>query len=240
MPLTHSSAAATTASTAHPYASRLRCCTASNSTTAAATDTFRLATCPRMGMDARRSQDSRTRSRRLWLCLAGRYLGKTLVPLIAQAPADATTRATWLDRLFETHGEDQIPYIESLADHWGELCASKAVASQWADRLLDITRLALTPEPGGRGHFHGTTACLSALYTAERYDDLHALLAAENFWPYRRWTVRALAAQGKNAEAVQLAEASRSPWASDWDIDRLCEEILLSSGVVDDGTPAMD
>ncbi len=158
----------------------------------------------------------------------------TLVPLIAQAPADAKTRATWLDRLFEAHGEDQIPYIESLADHWGELCASKAVASQWADRLLDITRLALTPEPGGRGHFHGTTACLSALYTAERYDDLHALLAAENFWPYKRWTVRALAAQGKSAEAVQLAEASRSPWASDWDIDRLCEEILLSSGVVDD------
>ena len=61
----------------------------------------------------------------------------TLVPLIAQAPADATTRATWLDRLFEAHGEDQIPYIESLADHWGELCASKAVASQWADRLCE-------------------------------------------------------------------------------------------------------
>jgi hypothetical protein len=30
--------------------------------------------------------------------------------------------------------------------------------------------------------------------------------AAANFWPYKRWTVRALAAQGKNAEALSLAE----------------------------------
>jgi hypothetical protein len=153
-----------------------------------------------------------------------------LVPLIAEAPADAKTRAQWLERLFDAHAADEIPYIESLADHWGELCASTPVASDWADRLLDITRLALRPEPGGRGHFHGTTACLSALYTAERYDDLCALLATEDFWPYKRWTVRVLAAQGQYAEAIRLAEASRSPWASDWDIDRLCEEILLASG----------
>jgi hypothetical protein len=158
----------------------------------------------------------------------------TLVPLIAGAPADAKTRATWLDRLFEAHGEDQIPYIERLADHWGELCASKDVASEWADRLLGITRMALSPERNLRGHFHGTTACLSALYVAERYNDLVDLLETESFWPYTRWAVKALAAQGKQAEAIRLAEASRSPWASDWDIDRLCEEMLLSSGLVDE------
>jgi len=39
------------------------------------------------------------------------------------------------------------------------------------------------------------------------------------------------AAQGKKAEAIRLAEASRSPWASDWDIDRACEDMLLSSGL---------
>jgi len=38
----------------------------------------------------------------------------------------------FIERLFEAHAEDQIPYIESLADHWGELCASKDVASEWA------------------------------------------------------------------------------------------------------------
>ena len=94
--------------------------------------------------------------------------------------------------------------------------------------------MALSPDKNLRGHFHGTTACLSALYAAERYDDLLDLLETESFWPYKRWAVRALAAQGKKAEAIRLAEASRSPWASDWDIDRLCEEMLLSSGLVDE------
>lgn len=158
----------------------------------------------------------------------------TLVPVIAAAPADVRTRATWLERLFDAHGADQIPYIESLADHWGELCASNDVASEWADRLLGITRMALSPDKNPRGHFHGTTACLSALFVAERYDDLLNLLETERFWPYKRWAVKALGAQGKKAEAIRLAEASRSPWASDWDIDRLCEEMLLSSGLADE------
>jgi hypothetical protein len=157
-----------------------------------------------------------------------------LVPLIADAPADANTRAAWLERLFEAHGEDQIPYIESLADHWGELCASTEVASEWGDRLLGITRMALSPDKNLRGHFHGTTACLSALYVAERHDDLLDVLKAESFWPYKRWAVKALAAQGKKAEAIRLAEANRGPWASDWDIDQLGEEILLSSGMIDE------
>jgi hypothetical protein len=157
-----------------------------------------------------------------------------LVPLIAAAPADAKTRAAWLERLFEAHGEDQIPYIERLADHWGELCASKEVASEWGDRLLGITRMALSPDKNLRSHFHGTTACLSALYVAERFDDLLEVLKVEDFWPYKRWAVKALAAQGKKAEAIRLAEASRGPWASDWNIDQLGEEILLSSGMIDE------
>jgi len=157
-----------------------------------------------------------------------------LVPLIADAPADAKTRSAWLERLFDAHGEDQIPYIESLAEYWGELCASKQVASEWADRLLGTTRMALSPDKNLRGHFHGTTACLSALYAAERHDDLLEVLKEETFWPYKRWAVKALAARGKKADAIRLAEASRSPWASDWDIDRLCEEMLFSSGMVEE------
>lgn len=157
-----------------------------------------------------------------------------LVPVIANAPADPKIRAGWLERLFEAHAEDQIPYIESLADHWGELCASKEVASEWADRLIGIARMALSPDESARGCFHGTTMCLTALYAAGRYDELLDLLDTESFWPYKRWAVKALAAQGKKAEAIRLAEASRSPWASDWDIDRACEDMLLSSGMVDE------
>ncbi len=37
-----------------------------------------------------------------------------------------------------------------------------------------------------RGYFHGTTACLSALFTAGRYEELMALVQADSFWPYKQ------------------------------------------------------
>lgn len=158
-----------------------------------------------------------------------------LVPIIARAPADAKTRDKWLERLFEAHAADKIPYIERLADYWGELCASKEVASAWAERLIGITRMALSPDKDHRGHFHGTSACLSALFQAERYDELIVLLTGERLlWDYKQWAAKALAAKGKKAEALRYAEGCRSPWASDLSIDRFCEELLLSSGLVDE------
>ena len=157
-----------------------------------------------------------------------------LVPIISNAPADAATRALWLERLFEAHAADEIPYIELLADHWGEMCASKQTASEWADRLIDVTRMALSPDPALHGHFHGTSACLSALFAAERHDEIVDLVRGDIIWPYKRWAVKALAAQGKKQDAIEYAEACRSPWASDQDIDMLCEEILLSNGSVEE------
>ena len=99
-----------------------------------------------------------------------------LVPVIVAAPADASTRATWLERLFDAHSADQTPYIERLADSWGELCGAAEVASAWADRLINITRLALSPDKNIRGYFHGTSACLSALFAAGRHDELIELV----------------------------------------------------------------
>jgi hypothetical protein len=157
-----------------------------------------------------------------------------LVEVIAAAPADAQTRDGWLERLFAAHGDDAVPYIETLADHWGALCVSPAVASRWADRLIGITRMALSQDKQLRGHYHGTAACLSALHVAGRHAEILEVLAHETFWPYKRWAVKALVAQGNQAEALRLAESSRSPWASDHDIDRTCEEILLSSGLRDE------
>ncbi len=157
-----------------------------------------------------------------------------LVPIIVEASADTKTRASWLERLFEAHREDQIPYIESLADYWGELCATPELAAEWADRLLDVTRMALSQRKDVRGYFHGTTACLSALYAANRHDEILEVLEGERFWSYRRWAVKALVAQGKKSEAIRYAEGCRDPWANDQDIDRMCEEVLLSSGLTDE------
>jgi hypothetical protein len=159
---------------------------------------------------------------------------EAFVPIIVAAPADPKTRGRWLDRLWVAHEADQIPYIESLAEHWGELCADKEVASRWADNLVGITRMALSPDPQLHGHFHGTSACLSALYVAERYEEIVDILQVDAIWPYQRWAVKALAAMGKKAEAIRYAESCRSPWASDHEIDAMCEEILLSSGLVEE------
>jgi hypothetical protein len=158
-----------------------------------------------------------------------------LVPVIAGAPAEASVREAWLERLWAAHEADEMPYIEAMGDYWGDLCASAEVASSWADRLTGITRMALSPDPNLRGYFHGTSACLSALYRAERYQELIELVSGERvIWPYKRWAVKALIAMGQKREAIKYAESCRSPWASDRDIDALCEQILLSSGLVDE------
>ena len=159
---------------------------------------------------------------------------EALVPIIAHAPADPPVREAWLERLFEAHAADEIPYIEQLADHWGELCASKELASEWADRLIDITRLAVGPDQPRGAFFHGTSACLSALYHAGRYEELMALVSADTLWDYKRWAVLALAASGKKAEAVRFAESCRGPWTRERDVDAVCEEILYSSGLVEE------
>lgn len=159
-----------------------------------------------------------------------------LVPTIANAPVDAKTREAWLARLFDAYQDDGVPYIEWLGDHWGTLCASKEIASAWADRLIETVKLAWSPDPSLRGFFKGTTNCLSALVAAERYDDALALLelAPYKMWHYRQYGVKALAAKGKKAEAIRYAEEGRGLNDSPVAIARACEEVLLSSGLVDE------
>lgn len=97
-----------------------------------------------------------------------------------------------------------------------------------------MTRLALSSNKKVRGYFHGTSACLSALFAAGRYDELIELVRGDIFWPCKRWAVKAFVAQGRHAEALRYAESCRNPWASDRDIDGLCEQILLSLGRSDE------
>jgi hypothetical protein len=157
---------------------------------------------------------------------------RAMVPIIADAPADPEVREAWLERLWAAHEADRMPYIEILADYWGELCASKETASMWADRIVGITRMALSPDPSLHGHFHGTSACLSSLYRAQRYDEVVDIVRGDCIWPYKRWAVMALAAKGHKAEALRYAESCRGPWTPDGDVDRLCEEILRDCPVV--------
>jgi len=157
-----------------------------------------------------------------------------LVPIVAQAPIDAQTRREWLERLYAALEADEMPYIEGLGDCWGDLCATKGIASSQADALLGPTRRAIGTDDGFRSHFCGTSACLSALFRAERFAELAELVRGDGIWPYKRWTVKALVARGRRAEAIRMAESCRGPWAGDLEIDSVCEGILLSSGMIEE------
>jgi len=166
----------------------------------------------------------------------GTAVNHAIETCIAEAPVDAETRDLWLERLWEAHQNDEIPYIERLADYWGELCASRDRASAWADRLIGTVEAAWSPNRRPGGYFHGTIACLSALFQAGRHEELIALLdkAPISLWHYREWGVKALVAMGRKAEAIRYAEAGRGLNDNPIAIARACEEILLSSSLADE------
>lgn len=160
----------------------------------------------------------------------------TLVPIVVKADVEPTLRQRWLERLWQAIQDDDMPYIESLGDYWGELCVTPELASHWADKFMPVVDGAWSPNAPGHGFFKGTSACLSALYAAGRYDELLALIGRARFkwWLDRRWGVKALLALGNKAEAIRYAEESRGINDPGWQIAQACEAILLSSGLFDE------
>ncbi len=158
-----------------------------------------------------------------------------LIPLIIKAPADPKTRDKWLERLWQAMEDDGVDYLGPVGDRWGELCGSVDTANQWAEELMPTLRACWSdPNPGN--YFHGTTACLSCLLVAGRYQELLDLLTLGriSFWHYRRYGVEALLEMDKKSEALKYAEASRGLNQPDSVIDQACEEILISSGLHDE------
>lgn len=160
---------------------------------------------------------------------------EALVPIIARAPADPSLRRKWLEKLYQAHADDEIPYLEILGDFWGELCASPEIAREWAARLAETVERMWRRGREEHGFFHGTAMALSALLTAGQYERLLALidLYPHRFWAYRQWGVRALVALGRKAEAIRYAEATRGLNEPSSRIAQACEEILLTSGMAD-------
>lgn len=161
---------------------------------------------------------------------------ETLVPIIAKAPVDAKIRQKWLERLWKAIEEDGISYIESLAEHWGALCAEPKVAEHWIGKFRPMVESVWRPHANGHGYYNGTAACLSAMMTAGQYEALLSLLEMAPFkwWHDRRWGVQALMALGRKAEALRYAEDSRGHNDPIERIADTCEAILLSSGLADE------
>ncbi|HAR94564.1 MAG TPA: hypothetical protein DCR97_01150 [Deltaproteobacteria bacterium] len=157
-----------------------------------------------------------------------------LVPVIAKPMVSEQIRNTWLERLWQAVEEDDIPYIEIIPDYWGQLCVTPGLASRWADKFIDTVRLVWS-ERGSR-YFKGTNACLSALFTATRYDQILDLLGQAPFkwWHHHLWGVKALVAKGRKAEALRYAEESTGLNDNRAMVAECCETILLSSGLAEE------
>lgn len=76
-----------------------------------------------------------------------------LVPVIAKPDVEKHIRQRWLERLWAAVEDDGMPYIESLGEHWGELCASTEISSDWADRFLPTLLQVWSPTASGHGFF---------------------------------------------------------------------------------------
>jgi hypothetical protein len=156
-----------------------------------------------------------------------------MAPLISNAPVSATVRSKWLDRLFEAIQEDDPPYIESLGDHWGELCATKELASTWADQLLPTLKNVLRERKRGTyAFFSGATLCYSALFKADRHDQILELLAMDPrpIWHYLVWGAKVLSTRGQIDEAIAYLRERAGSTTSETFIARFAEEELLKAG----------
>lgn len=165
---------------------------------------------------------------------------ETLVPIIAKADVSPTVREKWLDRLFEALQEDDMPYLEYLGEFWGDLCGTPEIAARWADYMSPTltTMWDHCARSGAYGYYKGTTACLSALYSAGRHEELLALIAKSEYryksWHYRVWGAKALAKMGRRNEAIQYAQDSKGLNAPLTAIAAFCESVLLDSGFADE------
>lgn len=146
--------------------------------------------------------------------------------IVGDAPLLAPERSRMLERLWTARLDDGMGYLDRVDELWGIYCGSAEAASAWADEHVPLYRQFL--ESRSSGYYVGSAACLSALYTAERYDEIFALVARvqKPSWFEREWAFKSLARQGHTAEALRYAEDSRG--LSDFGIDAACEELLLS------------
>lgn len=155
-----------------------------------------------------------------------------LVVLIGAALVGRAERRRWLNRLYEAIQADDPPYIESLGDHWGMLCATEDLASEWADQLLPPLRDALSSRTrGAYAYFPGTTLCYSALFKAGRHDELLQVLGMEPhpIFPYAIWGARVLAHRGKVDDAIEYLRDHSGKSTSEQAIARFAEELLLKA-----------
>ena len=155
---------------------------------------------------------------------------EALIPVVIAAPADVQTSSRWMERLYEAICEDGVEYLMPVEEHWGAICGSRELATQWADRMLPVVREAW----GSRGPdtwVVGATLCLSCLLETQRFKELQELLSlpTHRFWHFDKFGAEALVRQGRIDEAIALAEACRGDSYDEASILSFCEQVLLEA-----------
>ncbi len=155
--------------------------------------------------------------------------------LISKVDVEYDRRDKWLRRLWDAYEADGYGYLDTMGEHWGTLCGSPEIASQWADSFIFRVRLYWQEERKPGNYYNGVVACLSSLLAAKRHQDLVDLIKHDpsTFWPHQRYGFLALAALGKHDVALKYADQCRSPH-DERDIDRDCENLLISIGEVEE------
>ncbi len=156
-----------------------------------------------------------------------------LVPIISRAPADEATREGWLEQLFEAIQDDDPPYLESLDDRWGDLCATPEIASRWAARLSDLVQHVNAERRRGQYAFtRADSLCYSALVSAGRHDELIKLISGDPrpMWRDLLWVGRVMVARGEIDEAIEFMAKSVDPWTPMAGLARFAEGVLLNVG----------
>jgi hypothetical protein len=164
---------------------------------------------------------------------AARAAVESLVPVIAQAPADEATREGWLEQLFEAIQDDDPPYLESMDDRWGELCATPAISSRWADRLTDLVQHVNAERRRGQHAFtRADSLCYSALFSSGRHDELIKLIGGDPrpMWRDLLWVGRVMVARGEIDGAIEFMAKSVDPWTPMAALARFAEVVLLHAG----------
>ena len=164
---------------------------------------------------------------------AARAAVDSLVPVIAQAPADEAMREKWLEQLFEAIQNDDPPYLELLEERWGDLCATREVASRWADRLMGLVRHVHADRRRGQfAYTRAESACYSALFAAGRHEELISLIGSDPrpMWHDLLWVGRCRVARGAIDGAIEFMAKAVNPWTPMAGLARFAEGVLLQAG----------
>ena len=161
------------------------------------------------------------------------YAMEKLLPIVIDAPADLPTRQHWLDILWEVLQNDGVDYVSLISDYWGELSGYKEEASRRADEFLWIVK---REWESNHSIVHYDVACLSALFYADRFEEVLALieLAPYPSWWTRKFGIRVLALTDPD-KAIAYAEDTRHIInTNQLSIDQYCENILLNASKIEE------